>query len=56
MLKEICEHLGLHDTIQSRKFIELVKHTDVAELAEQLERELVTDDTTKQDPPLRDSS
>ena len=56
MLKEICEHLGLHGTIQSRKFTELVKHTDVAELAEQLERELVTDDTAKQDPPLRDSS
>ena len=25
MLKEICEHLELRDTIESRKFIELIK-------------------------------
>jgi uncharacterized membrane protein len=40
MLKEICEHLGLHDTIQSQKFLELIKQTDVGELAEHLERTL----------------
>ena len=40
MLKEICEHLGLRDTIQSRKFVELVKATDVSQLAENLERTL----------------
>ena len=38
MLREICEHLGLHDTIQSPKFMELVKRTDVGELAEHVER------------------
>ncbi len=44
MLKEICEHLGLRDTIQSRKFIELVKATDVSQLAENLERTLSPED------------
>ena len=38
MLREICEHLGLHDTIQSPKFMELVKRTDVGALAEHVER------------------
>ena len=38
MLREICEHLGLQDTIQSPKFRELVKRTDVGELAEHVER------------------
>jgi uncharacterized membrane protein len=51
MLKEICEHLGLRDTIQSRKFIELIKRTDVGQLAEHLERTLGIDDTTKQESP-----
>jgi uncharacterized membrane protein len=37
MLKEICEHLDLRDTITSQKFRELAKRTDVSELAEQLE-------------------
>ena len=37
MLKEICEHLDLRDTIASDKFRELAKRTDVSELAEQLE-------------------
>jgi len=36
MLREICEHLGLEDTISSPKFQELVKRTDVTQLAEQL--------------------
>ena len=38
MLKEICEHLGLQGTIQSPKFLELAKRTDVSELAEHLDR------------------
>jgi uncharacterized membrane protein len=50
MLKDICEHMGLRDTIQSRKFTELVKRTDVGQLAEHLERTIGLDDTTKQDP------
>jgi uncharacterized membrane protein len=37
MLKEVCEHLELRDTITSPKFLELVKRTDVSQLAEQLE-------------------
>jgi uncharacterized membrane protein len=37
MLREVCEHLDLRDTITSRKFLELVKRTDVGQLAEQLE-------------------
>jgi uncharacterized membrane protein len=37
MLKEVCEHLELRDTITSQKFLELVKRTDVSQLAEQLE-------------------
>ena len=53
MLKEICEHLGLRDTIQSRKFIELVKATDVSQLAENLERTLSPEDATPA-PPQRE--
>lgn len=45
MLKEICEHLGLRDTIQSPKFLELVKRTDVSQLAQHLERSLGVDDS-----------
>ena len=37
MLKEVCEHLDLHETITSKKFLELAKRTDVSQLAEQLE-------------------
>jgi uncharacterized membrane protein len=54
MLKEICEHLGLRDTIQSRKFIELVKATDVSQLAENLERTLSPEDPSAQAPPQRE--
>jgi uncharacterized membrane protein len=38
MLKEVCEHLGLRNTIQSRKFLELARRTDVGQLAEHLDR------------------
>jgi uncharacterized membrane protein len=38
MLKDICEHLDLHDTITSDKFRELAARTDVGQLAEQLEQ------------------
>jgi uncharacterized membrane protein len=51
MLKEICEHLGLRDTIQSRKFSELIKRTDVGQLAEHVERTFGIDDTTRQESP-----
>ena len=47
MLREVCEHLGLHETIQSRKFIELAQRTDVGRLAEHVERAIGTDDTPK---------
>ena len=38
MLREICTHLGLHGTIESEKFKELARRTDVSQLAEQVER------------------
>ena len=44
MLKEICEHLNLRGTIESRKFVELVKHIDVGQLAERLDRTLGDED------------
>src|SRR4029079_19054666 len=37
MLKEVCEHLNLHDTITSKQFLDLAARTDVDQLAEQLE-------------------
>ena len=37
MLKEVCEHLDLRETITSQKFLDLAKRTDVSQLAEQLE-------------------
>jgi uncharacterized membrane protein len=37
MLKEVCEHLELRETITSQQFMELVRRTDVSQLAEQLE-------------------
>lgn len=43
MLKEICQHLGLRETVQSRKFQELAQRTDIGELAEHLERVLGDD-------------
>ena len=42
MLKEVCEHLGLRDTIQSKKFLELAARTDVRHLAEHLEQNVGT--------------
>ena len=38
MLKEICDHLKLDNTISSEDFKELAKRTDVIALAEQLEK------------------
>jgi len=38
MLREVCERLGLHDTINSRRFQELAKRTDVGEVADHVER------------------
>jgi len=37
MLREVCEHLNLRETITSQKFLELAKRTDVTALAQQLE-------------------
>ncbi|HXG55925.1 MAG TPA: DUF1003 domain-containing protein [Vicinamibacterales bacterium] len=50
MLREICEHHGLRDTIESEKFRELIKSTDVGQLAEDLERTLGDDESQPQDP------
>jgi len=38
MLREVCEHLGLHETTRSQKFIELARRTDVTALAAHVER------------------
>jgi uncharacterized membrane protein len=38
MLKELCEHFGLQDTIRSPKFVELAQQTDVEEIAGDLDR------------------
>jgi len=38
MLREVCEHLGLHETTDSPKFKELVRRTDVTALAAHVER------------------
>jgi uncharacterized membrane protein len=40
MLKEICEQQGLRKTIGSERFAELLKRTDVGELAERVEHTL----------------
>ena len=40
MLREVCEHLDLHETISTPKFKELVQRTDVSQLAEQLDETL----------------
>lgn len=37
MLRDICAHLDLRDTIDSDKFRELARRTDVSQLAEQVE-------------------
>ena len=42
MLKEICTHLGIHGTSETEKFRELLRRTDVKELAEQLDRKIPT--------------
>src|SRR5580765_6325615 len=38
MLREICEHLDLRGTVDSEKFKELARRTDVGQLAEQVEQ------------------
>jgi uncharacterized membrane protein len=38
MLGEVCQHLGLRETINSPKFQELVKRTDVGQIADHLDR------------------
>jgi uncharacterized membrane protein len=41
MLRDISAHLGLRDTIDSEKFKELARRTDVSQLAEQVEKRAV---------------
>lgn len=43
MLGEICEHLDLNATVSSPKYQELVRRTDVGQLAEQLDSHLPAD-------------
>lgn len=43
MLREVCEHFDLQATISSPKFQELLKRTDVTQLADQLEVGLESD-------------
>jgi uncharacterized membrane protein len=52
MLKEVCEHLDLRETITSRQFRELAERTDVRQLAEQLEQ----CGTADADPPVTPQS
>jgi uncharacterized membrane protein len=40
MLREVCEHLELHETTDSPKFKELVRRTDVTALAAHVERSM----------------
>ena len=47
MLREVCEHLGLHQTIDSQKFRELVQRTDVSEVADHVERSISTEEAKK---------
>jgi uncharacterized membrane protein len=51
MLGEVCEHLNLRVTINSRKYQELVRRTDVGQLAEQLDSELAV---TKEAPQSKE--
>jgi len=44
MLREVCEHLGLHETTRSEKFMELARRTDVTMLAAHVERALDTNE------------
>lgn len=46
MLREVCEHLGLEQTIATPKFKELVKRTDVGQIAEQLDATMPSTDGT----------
>lgn len=40
MLREVCHHLGLRDTIDSRKFRELAENLDIGDLAARVERNI----------------
>ena len=47
MLREVCDHLGLRETTQSRKFIELAQRTDIGQLADRVERNIGVDQPNK---------
>ena len=40
MLREVCEHFDLKDTISSAKFQQLVQRTDIGQLADRVERNI----------------
>ena len=42
MLQEICAHLGVHGTSETERFRELLRRTDVTQLADQLDRKIPT--------------
>jgi uncharacterized membrane protein len=56
MLKEVCEHLNLRETITSRKFLELSRRTDVNELVERLEKSDVNPASNRDPEPPDDVS
>jgi len=47
MLKEICDHLELRQTTSSQTFTELVRRTDLQDLAERLDTQLAGQSATK---------
>jgi len=53
MLKEVCEHLNLRETISSRTFRELATRTDVKRLAEQLENRVSRASDARAMPTLK---
>lgn len=40
MLREICTHLDLKDTIDSKEFSALLERTDIRDLSERVDRNL----------------
>jgi uncharacterized membrane protein len=51
MLKEVCDHFALHNTTSSDTFQELVRRTDLNDLAERLDSQL---STSKEGPDRAD--
>ena len=51
MLREVCDHFELRATTSSAMFRDLVKRTDVQDLAERLEAQLTPPGTPAREPP-----